>query len=98
MKIPILCLLVASWYGEPYRGRPTASGELYDPSAMTCAHRDLPFGTKLLVFTPDKHVIVTVNDRGPFVAGRELDLSSSAFKQLADPDQGLVNVNYIQLK
>jgi len=98
MKIPILCLLVASWYGEPYRGRPTASGQPYDPSAMTCAHRDLPFGTMLLVYTPDKHVIVTVNDRGPFVAGRELDLSSYAFKQLADPDQGLVHVNYIQLK
>jgi len=98
MKIPILCLLVASWYGEPYRGRPTASGEPYDPSAMTCAHRELPFGTRLLVFTPDKHVIVTVNDRGPFIAGRELDLSSYAFEQLADPDQGLVHVNYIQLK
>ena len=98
MKIPILCLLVASWYGEPYRGRPTASGQPYDPSAMTCAHRDLPFGTKLLIYTPDKHVIVTVNDRGPFVAGRELDLNSYAFEQLADPDQGLVNIGYIQLK
>jgi rare lipoprotein A len=98
MKIPILCLLVASYYSPQYSGRPTASGQPYDPSAMTCAHRDLPFGTKLLIYTPDKHVIVTVNDRGPFVAGRKLDLSSYAFKQLADPDQGLVHVNYIELK
>lgn len=52
----------------------------------------------LLVYTPDKHVIVTVNDRGPFVAGRELDLSSYAFEKLADPDVGLVHVNYIELK
>jgi len=83
---------VASWYGERYRGRPTASGELFDPDAMTAAHRTLPFGTRLLVKRGSRSVVVTVNDRGPFVSGRELDLSWGAFRKLADPDLGLIEV------
>jgi len=86
---------VASWYGERYRGRPTASGELFDPGAMTAAHRTLPFGTRLLVKRGSKSVVVTVNDRGPFVPGRDLDLSWAAFQKLADPDLGLIEVTFV---
>jgi len=74
-----------------------ANGRPFIPEDMTVAHRTLPFKTRLLVFTPTRHVVVTVTDRGPFVGGRELDLSRGAFEKLADPDLGLVNVNYIIL-
>ena len=86
---------VASWYGEKYRGRPTANGELFDPGAMTAAHRTLPFGTRLLVKRGSRSVVVTVNDRGPFVPGRDLDLSWGAFRKLADPDLGLIEVTFV---
>ena len=97
MKIPLICLLVASWYGEDYRNNLMANGRPFLPENMTVAHRTLPFKTRLLVFTPTRHVVVTVTDRGPFVDSRELDLSRGAFEKLADPDLGLVNVNYIIL-
>jgi len=104
MKILLLALAltacqprVASWYGEKYRGRPTASGELFDPDRLTAAHRTLPFGTKLLVKRGSRSVVVTVNDRGPFVPGRDLDLSWAAFRKLADPDRGLIDVTYVPL-
>lgn len=68
----------ASWYGEAFHGRPTASGEVFDQYGFTCAHRTLPFGTWLRVTFKDRSVIVKVNDRGPFVSGRFLDLSRGA--------------------
>lgn len=68
----------ASWYGVPYHGRKTASGERYNMWAFTAAHRTLPFGTKLRVTYKDRSVIVKVNDRGPFIKGRSLDLSRAA--------------------
>jgi rare lipoprotein A (peptidoglycan hydrolase) len=66
-----------SWYGEVFHGRPTASGESFDMYALTCAHRDYPFGTLLRVRNPrtGSECKCTVNDRGPFIAGRDLDLS-----------------------
>lgn len=72
---------VASWYG---RGRGTASGEAFDPDALTAAHTQLPFGTRLLVRSRQtgRSVIVRVNDRGPFGAHRILDLSREAARQL----------------
>ncbi len=75
--------VIASWYGPGFHGRPTASGEIFNMYDYTCAHREYPFGTRLRVVNikNGKEVICTVNDRGPFVAGRDLDLSyASAMK------------------
>jgi rare lipoprotein A len=72
---------VASYYGNESGSR-TASGEHFNQNAMTCAHRSLPFGTKLRVSHGGRSVIVTVNDRGPFVRGRVLDLSKGAARVL----------------
>lgn len=72
--------MVASWYGKKFNGRPTASGELFDADSLTAAHRTLPFGTMLRVTNPatGRQVVVRVNDRGPWVRGRHLDLSMAA--------------------
>jgi rare lipoprotein A len=72
---------VASYYGNE-SGSKTASGERFNQNAMTCAHRSLPFGTKLRVSAGGHSVVVTVNDRGPFVRGRVLDLSKGAARAL----------------
>lgn len=75
---------IASWYGEPFHGRPTASGEVYDMYALTAAHRSLPLPTCVEVrrLDDDRTVVVRVNDRGPFVfdprGDRIIDLSYSA--------------------
>ena len=84
----------ASWYGPKFHGRPTASGERYDMYGMTCAHKTLKFGTKLRVTNPDnnKSVIVTVNDRGPFVRGRDLDLSYGAAREIGLTGKGVGRV------
>ncbi len=68
---------VASWYGREFNGRPTASGEIFDMHAHTCAHREYPFGTIVRVTNVKngKEIECTVNDRGPFVSGRDIDLS-----------------------
>jgi rare lipoprotein A len=68
---------MASYYGNE-SGSKTASGQRFNQNALTCAHRSLPFGTKLRVTHGDRSVVVTVNDRGPFVRGRVLDLSTAA--------------------
>lgn len=85
---------LASWYGEPYHGRPTASGPRYDMWAMTAAHRTLPFGTVVRVTNLDSHrqAEVTINDRGPFVAGRILDLSRRAAEALGAIGPGVIPV------
>ena len=85
---------VASWYGKKFNGKSTASGERFDMYEMTCAHKTLPFGTKLRVTNPEnnKWVIVTVNDRGPFIPGRDLDLSYGAAKKIGIVKQGVERV------
>jgi len=85
-------LVTASWYGERYRGKPTASGELFDPDKLTAAHRKLPFGTRVRCTLGPRFVIVTITDRGPFVKGRSIDLSRKAFSQLAHTDAGLIKI------
>lgn len=74
----------ASWYGPGFAGKKTASGERYNPKELTAAHKSLPFGTEVQVTNLDNHksVIVTINDRGPFVRGRIIDLSKGAAKKL----------------
>jgi rare lipoprotein A len=85
---------LASYYADALRGRPTASGAPYDPSSLTCAHRSHPFGTRLRVteLARGRSVVVTVNDRGPFVAGRVVDLSRAAATALGIIGPGLARV------
>ena len=74
----------ASYYGPGFHGKQTASGEIFDQDDYTCAHKSLPFGTKLKVVRDDNgaSVVVRVNDRGPYVDGRILDLSVAAGKDI----------------
>jgi rare lipoprotein A (peptidoglycan hydrolase) len=92
---------VASFYGvgDGFAGRRTASGSIFDPHAMTTAHRSLPFGARIRVTNQanGKSVIVVGTDRGPFVAGRVLDLSYGAFARIASPSQGVANVCYARI-
>lgn len=74
----------ASYYGPGFDGKKTASGEIFNQNDFTCAHKNLPFGTKLKVVRKDngKSVVVRVNDRGPYAKGRILDLSVAAAKEI----------------
>jgi len=84
---------IASWYGEELRGRPTASGEPFNPDDMTCAMWDVPFGTIVTVTLGNKSIKVRVNDRGPAKRlGRKIDLSKAAFAKLTSLEAGLVKV------
>jgi rare lipoprotein A len=84
----------ASWYGAQHQGRRTASGEVFDMNQLTAAHRTLPFGTRLLVTNRDtsQSTEVRVNDRGPFVDGRILDVSYGAARQLGAVGAGIFPV------
>jgi rare lipoprotein A len=89
---------LASHYGvgDGYHGQTTANGERYNAYGKSVAHKWLPFGTKLRVTNQrnGKSVIVRVNDRGPYVGGRDLDLSYGAFSSIASPSQGVASVCY----
>ena len=79
--------VVASWYdcakpGECSKSKRTANGEKFNPNAFTAAHRTLPFGTKVKVTYKGKSVIVRINDRGPFIKGRSIDLSRAAARAI----------------
>lgn len=76
----------ASYYGDKFNGRKTASGETFSNNKLTAAHRKLPFGTLLKItnLANNESVVVKVNDRGPFVKSREIDLSKRAFMQISD--------------
>ncbi|MFP3982174.1 MAG: septal ring lytic transglycosylase RlpA family protein [Desulfurivibrionaceae bacterium] len=84
----------ASYYSMKYQFRKTASGERFNNYAMTAAHETLPFGTDVLVTNlgNGKTATVTINDRGPFVEGRIIDLSRAAFSKIASIDQGVAEV------
>jgi rare lipoprotein A len=82
---------MASFYGNESGSR-TASGQRFNQNALTCAHRSLPFGTKLRVTHGDRSVVVTVNDRGPFVRGRVLDLSTAAARAVGITGAGVGRV------
>src|SRR5215469_13887337 len=83
---------IASWYGHPFHGRPTASGEIYDMEKMTAAHRTLPLGTVVRVVNlgNGQKAEVRINDRGPFVQDRIIDLSHAAAQAISMP--GIANV------
>jgi rare lipoprotein A len=85
---------LASWYGPGFKGLPTASGEPYDPHGYTAAHKTLPLGTDLVVNYGGRSVQVTVNDRGPYVGARELDLSRAAARDLGLTRVGVDYVEY----
>lgn len=80
--------MVASWYGAE-SGNRTANGEHFNGTSLTAAHRSLPFGTKLRVTYRGKSVVVRVNDRGPYIKGRDLDLSRAAAQRI-----GLIAAGY----
>ncbi len=90
---------IASWYGPAFHGRPTASGDIFDMNAFTCAHREYPFGTKLRVtyLSTDKTTSCLVNDRGPFIDGRDLDLSYAVARELGLVGEGVgaVRIEYM---
>lgn len=90
---------VTSYYHNSLHGNRTANGERYNRHSLTAAHRTLPFGTKVKVtdITTNKSVVVKINDRGPFVKGRVLDLSSAAADSLGIKKQGLAKVQIMVL-
>lgn len=85
---------LASWYGPKFHGRPTASGEIFDMEAMTAAHKRLPLGTVVVVemLSTGRTVQVRINDRGPFIRGRVIDLSRAAARELGLLGQGVAQV------
>lgn len=84
----------ASFYGYNFAGRPTASGKIYDPGLLTAASKTIPLNTRVLVkdVQTGRYVVVTVNDRGPYVKGRVIDLSVAAAKKLGLMRKGIAKV------
>ncbi len=85
---------VASWYGPGFAGRPTSTGEIYNPNGLTAASTTLPLGSHVRVTNPDtgRSVVVRINDRGPYVRGRSLDLSHGAAEQIGLVGKGVGRV------
>ena len=91
---------IASYYGKGLHGSKTANGERHNRNEMVAAHRSLPFGTKVKVtnLSNGKEVVVKINDRGPFVKGRVIDLSYGAFSKIENPGKGITKVKLDVLK
>lgn len=89
---------LASWYGPGFHGRRTASGERFDQGAMTAAHRSLPFGARVRVtmLGSGRAIVVRVNDRGPYIGGRVIDLSKGAARRLGLGGVGRVCVERVR--
>ena len=89
---------VASYYGQEFAGRRTASGERFNPGAMTAAHRTLPFGTRVRVTNSrnGRSVTVRINDRGPFAKGRAIDLSHGAARAIGMGGTGNVRLEVLR--
>nr|WP_314493993.1 septal ring lytic transglycosylase RlpA family protein [uncultured Chryseobacterium sp.] len=86
----------ASYYHDKFNGKKTASGEVFNNSKLTAAHRTLPFGTEIKVtnLNNGEEVIVTINDRGPFHSSRALDMSKAAFDEIGGIQKGIIPVEY----
>ena len=85
---------IASWYGPGFHGNLTANGETYDMHGVSAAHKTLPFGTVVRVIELDtrRSIVVRINDRGPFVEGRIIDLSKGAAEELGIVDKGITKI------
>lgn len=92
-------VMTASWYGPKFHGKSTANGELYNQMALTAAHKYLPFGTVLQIknIKNGKVAFVRINDRGPYVEGRDLDLSKGTALALGMMDSGVIKVKVSEL-
>jgi peptidoglycan lytic transglycosylase len=92
--------MTASWYGPRFHGKLTANGEIYDQMAFTAAHKKLKFGTLLKLTNPRNHkfVIVRINDRGPYINGRQLDLSKGAAISLGMIKPGVINLKVEEIR
>ena len=89
MTLVILVSVIASYYWQP---QAVASGGRFDPKAMTCAHKSLPFGIPIKVTYKHRSVVCTINDRGPYIKGRSLDLSYAAAAQIGMLEKGVARV------
>lgn len=85
---------IASWYGPGFQGNHTANGEIYDMNGISAAHKTLPFGAVVRVVDLDtgRSIVVRINDRGPFIEGRIIDLSKGAAEKLGIVDKGIARV------
>jgi rare lipoprotein A len=92
-------VMTASWYGPHFHGKKTANGEYFNQMAFTAAHKKLRFGTLLRITNPrnNNSVIVRINDRGPYIKGRELDLSKASASVLGLTEKGYLKVNVDQV-
>jgi len=90
----------ASWYGPGFHGRLTANGEVYDQMSFTAAHKSLKFGTLLKItnLRNNKSVVIRINDRGPYVSGRDLDLSKAAALELGMVKRGVAKIKVEEIK
>lgn len=90
----------ASWYGPGFHGRLTANGEVYDQMSFTAAHKSLKFGTLLKITNPrnNKSVVIRINDRGPYICGRDLDLSKAAALELGMVRKGVAKIKVEEIK
>ena len=95
-----LGMMIASWYGPRFHGRLTANGEIYDQMGYTAAHKSLPFGTLVKITNPkiNKSVVVRINDRGPYIPGRKIDLSKKVAMELGAYNKGVVNLKVEKIK
>jgi rare lipoprotein A (peptidoglycan hydrolase) len=95
-----LGMMKASWYGPRFHGRLTANGEIYDQMGYTAAHKNLPFGTLLKITNPktNKSVVVRINDRGPYIPGRKIDLSKKVAMELDAYIKGVVKLKVEKIK
>ncbi len=85
---------IASWYGPGFHGNLTANGEVYDMNGISAAHKTLPFGTSVRVIDLEtgRSIVVRINDRGPFIEGRIIDLSKGAAEELGMVERGIIQV------
>lgn len=99
-QIPVTQIGKCSWYGPRFHGRKTSNGERFNKNALTAAHKSLPFGTEIEVKDThtQKTVRVRINDRGPFIKGRILDLSEAAAKSLGIMNKGVTNIEIRVIK